>query len=403
MSFKLYKCQTPVLFLCVCLFFLNYNFRYALIPSTIISVNYLAIVFLIISILYDGKLNLKVFSNKDKLDKFFMSVYIMLWTFFIILTINRGDLLIFILYGLTILLPLAFLNISYKKVDIFNAQLRLWMSFFTIIISLIILGGIVDYFSNHSVSKLFAQFYSIRSLLEHSEGGRMVSFMGHPLLNAQLFLTFYIMYFLYRVHYLNKKENLIVFIICFLGIALTGSKAGVFLLSSIFVFFHRHWRNYRIVPLVLLALYGLYRFGFLELILKRLLVGDLTTGRNDALFDLLYSGVIKFQWINGKSIDTGWKMVAALEYPVLRWAYQFGIIVSILLTILLFVYPFLRLFRNKSDIDFYGGISAIIAYVNVYNGMALHRDHVLIYVIIMIFVLNMSDFLGHDLSSDSQL
>lgn len=318
---------------------------------------------------------------------------ILLWVSFLLLSMYRRDYLTCALVAATILLPTYFINIRFRDDKVIECT-YVWVRTLKICTVIMVSCGLIDYASNHAVSKFFADFYNVISLQRLSAARRMVSYMGHALLSGEVFLITYVTVYLYRFVLKEKQDSLTWFIICFAGCVMTGSKACVVLIVIAFMLFHLSWKKQKYIIIALFALLLVYATGIMDTFLSRFLLSvetnNLTTNRMSALKSLFEAGELNFSWFKGKNIDYGWKMVAALEFPILRWAYQFGIMVSLCLTIIAFVMPVFSMIKLKVPKEFLYGILVIIADVNMYNGLALTRDNMLIYCVSVIFVMNMA-------------
>lgn len=322
---------------------------------------------------------------------------ILLWASFLILSLYRRDYLTCALVAVTILVPTYFINMRFLDDKVIECA-HVWVRTLKACTVIMVSCGLIDYVLNYAVSKFFADFYDVISLHQLSSARRMVSYMGHALLSGEVFLITYVTIYLYRLVLKEKQDSLTWFIICFAGCVMTGSKTCVVLIVIAFMLFHLSWKKQKYVIIALLALLLVYATGIMDTFLNRFFLAvetnNLTTNRMSALKNLYEAGKLNFSWFKGQNIDYGWKMVAALEFPILRWAYQFGIMVSLCLTIITFVMPVLSMTRMKVPKEFLYGIFVIIADVNTYNGLALTRDHMLIYCVSVIFIMNMAILSG---------
>ncbi len=82
-------------------------------------------------------------------------------------------------------------------------------------------------------------------------------------------------------------------------------------------------------------------------------------------------------------------MIAALEYPPLRWAYLFGVWFSVVMCIILFLTPAMMILKNK-NIKIFIVLIILILDVNSYNGITTQSDQMLLYCVLGSFLLNLS-------------
>ena len=146
--------------------------------------------------------------------------------------------------------------------------------------------------------------------------------------------------------------------------------------------------------LVAAAVYWAYGYGLLDTVIGRFLdgfkSGDLTTGRNTALSLLMRNGYLNFNFLMGHAgADLSERMIAALEYPPLRWAYLFGVWFSVVMCIILFLTPAIKILKNK-NIKIFIVLIILILDVNSYNGITTQSDQMLLYCVSVFLLLNLS-------------
>lgn len=109
-----------------------------------------------------------------------------------------------------------------------------------------------------------------------------------------------------------------------------------------------------------------------------------------ALAMLLETGSLKFDFFIGHAgSELSETMIAALEYPPLRWAYLFGIWFSVLMCIILFIIPAIRILKNK-NLKIFVVLLILIFDVNSYNGITTQSDQMLLYCVSVFLLLNLS-------------
>lgn len=85
-------------------------------------------------------------------------------------------------------------------------------------------------------------------------------------------------------------------------------------------------------------------------------------------------------------------MIAALEYPPLRWAYLFGIWFAIMICVVLFIIPFVKIIKSRNMKIIIVAITLIFD-VNSYNGITTQSDHMLLFCVAMFLLMNLCDAL----------
>ena len=397
------KYQIPIIWLCIGLFMIPSVMRTAILNYSFMEINFIgwpAIFFMYLNSRKQD--NYILYRQGAKTFEYCNFILIaILFIGFGIVTINRRDYAACALYIVTILLPTFVINYEWKRGAIFRKCLDVWVNALRICCYIMFFCGVIDKLTGNYISFYFANLYNVESLLVNAESGRMVSYLGHALFSCEIFLIYYVTQYLYNTRLLKKKENVFDIFISVIGVALTASKSGIVLLLGIIIVLHANWKSRRLIPIVLLGIITIYYFGLFDVVIDRLTIGlkmgDLSSARNTALARLLANGRLSFRMFTGQNIDYGWEMTAALEYPILRWAYQFGIFVAVVLSLIVFVLPLIRLLIMKVDKAFIFGSLVIMVYVNTYNGIALQRDHMLIYCLTVFFVVNMAKYSEVDL------
>lgn len=392
LSISYTKTQLYTFILGVGLFAMPSILRTTLISSPIIEINMIAGLAMLLLINHK---QFSMYKNKENYKKLFIIAEIFLWFSFALVTLYRKDYRTCLLVAVTILLPTLLINVKIEDRALV-ACTGVWVNCLKMCASIMGVCGAIDLVSRFSISNFFANTYAVESLFSLLSSKRLVSYMGHALLSGEVFLITYISYYLYTTKVKRCNENIVWFILCFIGCALTQSKTCVSLIIVAFILFHMKWREQKYLLLGTLLLLLVYMSGALDGFINRFIwsieTNNLTTNRNSALISLLEAGKLHFELFKGQNIDYGWKMVAALEYPVLRWAYQFGIAVSLCLTFICFVLPVLSLLKQKAAKEFWVGVIIIAIDVNCYNGLALTRDNMLLYCLSIVFITNMARY-----------
>lgn len=102
------------------------------------------------------------------------------------------------------------------------------------------------------------------------------------------------------------------------------------------------------------------------------------------------NGYLHFNFLMGHAgADLSERMIAALEYPPLRWAYLFGVWFSVVMCIILFLTPAMMILKNK-NIKIFIVLIILILDVNSYNGITTQSDQMLLYCVSVFLLLNLS-------------
>ena len=258
-----------------------------------------------------------------------------------------------------------------------------WFWFFKIVCYLMVLGGLFDKIIGNKLQELLANFYDVKSLYSMFNSGRLISFYGHSLLNANIFLMFLLWVLVRKKKNISTSNYILNILIAILGIALTGSKSALILGAVMLVVFITDKKNIKYVIPMLIALMIACFSGVLDTTLDRLLIGiesgDLTTSRNTALTKVIENGTVEFEWFKGHFLDGDLPyIVIALEYPLLRLAFKYGIAFTLIFFITFFIYPVFKIIGVK-EWRILLGVIAYMIYVNGYDGISSMGDTLILY------------------------
>lgn len=198
----------------------------------------------------------------------------------------------------------------------------------------------------------------------------------------------------YCIEKKTVTETVYYSIVSVIGIGFCGSKTGLILIAIEFALLYVNKKGIKYFILVAAAVYWAYGYGLLDTVIGRFLdgfkSGDLTTGRNTALALLMRNGYLHFNFLMGHAgADLSERMIAALEYPPLRWAYLFGVWFSVVMCIILFLTPAMMILKNK-NIKIFIVLIILILDVNSYNGITTQSDQMLLYCVSVFLLLNLS-------------
>lgn len=293
------------------------------------------------------------------------------------------------------LCPLFFLYISISDEDTVR-YVGIFTRALTIVCTVIVLCGVIDMVTGFTVSRFIAEYTQTASLLGMLKEGRMVSYMGHPLQTVELMLLCFLFNTLHSF-YLKEKTSIVYVIyyslISAAGIGMSGGKSGLVLLAVSFVVLYANKTGFKYILFILVAGVAAWRLGLLDTAINRLVTGittgNLTTGRFKALSKLWNSGELTFEFFRGHAGETmSTDMISALEFPPLRWAYQFGIWFSIAVSGYLFLPPLIKAIKAK-NIPILAAMLILMLDVNTYNGLTTLSDLLLLYCVAVFLLLNL--------------
>lgn len=273
---------------------------------------------------------------------------------------------------------------------------KLFSRLLTVASTIVVICGLMDMFLGVGIGNSIAIFTNVASLIESIRQGRMVSYFGHPLLTAEIMiLTFS---FNTLVNYCIEKKSIFYTVyyslISVIGIGMCGGKTGLVLIAVEFALLYVNKKGLKYFIIVAAAVYWAYGYGLLDTVIGRFIAGfesgDITTGRNTALLRVIQGGVLRFNLLIGHAgMNLSERMIAALEYPPLRWAYLFGVWFSVLMCVVLFAIPAIKILKNK-NIKIFIVFLILVLDVNSYNGITTQSDQMLLYCVSVFLLLNLS-------------
>ncbi|MGF2008531.1 hypothetical protein D6117_002449 (plasmid) [Lactococcus lactis] len=273
---------------------------------------------------------------------------------------------------------------------------KLFSRLLTVASTIVVICGLMDMFLGVGIGNSIAIFTNAASLIESIQQGRMVSYFGHPLLTTEIMiLTFS---FNTLVNYCIEKKSIFYTVyyslISVIGIGMCGGKTGLVLIAIEFALLYVNKKGLKYFIIIAAAVYLAYGYGLLDTVIGRFIAGfesgDITTGRNTALLGIIQGGMLRFNLLIGHSgMNLSERMIAALEYPPLRWAYLFGVWFSVLMCVVLFAIPAIKILKNK-NIKIFIVFLILVLDVNSYNGITTQSDQMLLYCVSVFLLLNLS-------------
>jgi hypothetical protein len=270
--------------------------------------------------------------------------------------------------------------------------------------------GVIDYLTQSSLQLLLASTIfsgtQIGDLIttENSWGiYRYYSIIGHPLINAKYYLTFFILNIIYATYAKPIMPRFLVSTITMIGLVLSGSKTALILGLVLIIFFNglkRRKAFYLFLTVIALTIFfntSLFQDNLKMRFVQGMEYGDITSGRNILFNQLLESDIEKPSLIVGGGADYSRKIAYSLngnifnfEYPFIMLAYDYGIFGMFIIYFCLFLYPiFLFVKRKKYYILFLFLILSLM--VNSNNGIAnLGSDSLIQLCFINLILINLT-------------
>ena len=278
--------------------------------------------------------------------------------------------------------------------------------FFDVFIGFFLALGIVEQTNRHIVMQsliewLQGQGFTPSELVRYSRDSRFGSAWGHPLTSALLFNLFFAVNVVYDRSFGRKCPVLVYFVIALAGVLLASSKTGLVICFLLLI--ASSWKYKKWILLSIPVLILMYYTGMFDGIIYRFQHTTLTTGRTETLALYLQSGVTPFKWFSGYGTASVFSsgseakvFKAGLEFPELMFAYDYGIIFSLITMGGVFVYCTWRTLRKRSWLAWIC-YTLIFLEISSYNAYALRNQDVCILTNICVMVmLNSADALSRD-------
>ncbi len=307
---------------------------------------------------------------------------------------NHRSVMNTLLYLVNLIMPLLIISLDVKprSAKTISHMFVIMMDYLVISMFIMLL---IDIATHNKAIAIFAHLTGDENMIAFSglQSGRKPSIMGHYLPTAEVYIIYYVIHYFTRHQF--KTMYIVSMIISVIGISMTASKGGIVLIIGLILVFNIN--DFKVMLTSLTALGIAYASGLFTAVINRFADGDLTSGRSEMweylnkiyndLTPLVYGhGSESTHWLNQKH---EWAS-AAFEYPFRAFAYEYGVIFTVLFYILAFVYPCLRLLKEKR-FDYLIGYAAVFVYCNTYNGWVLGYDYMFLYCIFTFVVLNLDE------------
>ena len=322
--------------------------------------------------------------------------WLALLTIMLISMIGSGSIRLNFIIAVAVPVVLGFVELkkSYDIVPIF----AIWLKILNFVLLLVALGGVFDLISGYSVTNFFTEFYKTEAILQMriDEPERIISVLGHPLVASEIGLIGCICNYIDTIALKTSNYQVLGFAVSLVVIALSGSKIAFFLALIIMLMLSRGNHKIRNTLLLVIIAYGIYSLGLFDVVIERFVEGvrsgDLSTGRNVRLEQLYSAKALEFNFFSGHEQELSEHFVIALEYPILRLSYRYGIFYTICLCAAIFLRPLIIIFRRKQFYLFLVLLFLIID-VNTFSSITATGDGMLLYSVMIFFFMNISHYL----------
>ncbi|WP_291735079.1 hypothetical protein [Clostridium sp.] len=308
----------------------------------------------------------------------------------------------------TTLIPLVIIGIKiYNPRELINKFIKI----FNYMVVIYVLIGCMDYITHGFFLKILNillknSYYNKAIAYDLSVGiFRWFSLFGHPLTNSLYMIIFLGLNITYRNIYKEKYYNIyIIYAIALIGSILSNSKFGIIITIIILIVNIMNEKN-KIIYITSLIIGGIITINtsyFEKNVIIRfksaILNGDITNGRMTVLSSLLNYNLYKINYFIGNGMSSSDVIVklifgsnsglSNMEIPILMFLYEYGVLVTILMYLIMILYPIFILI-NARKIFAISIVVIIFLFINSFNGMATGTGTLQVYIFTIMLILNM--------------
>lgn len=360
------------------LFATPYLFRHKLIPGSeaVWAVNPVVLLTVAWLLLY-------MLGHKYRISRRVSVIGVVLLAAVAITALSTGMTISFVI---ACLLPLVLLLIVVPE-TIFPSLFQGFLKVLNVAMLVIAACAVCDLVSGFAVSKAIGSFYGSESLVSMNSSGRLVSIMGHSLLTAEVSLIYFALNQMADKAMGLKVNQILITLVAAGVVLLTGSRSAMVSLICMIILAYSNPNNIKYCIVVILGLFAFYLAGMFDTMIDRIQMGiqsgDMTSSRNTKLDELIAAGVIRYEWFSGHDFNyANTSLIIALEYPLLRFSFSYGIAFTVLLAVYLFVLPAIRTFAQLGIVPC-GLLILYLAHVNTYSSICTTQDGMLQCVVVV--------------------
>lgn len=364
------------------LLFTPYILRSKFMPDVFAAGNFISLLGMILALHKVGK----------RTDNFEKIIMIFVAFSFMLCVINSADMRSIVKIILSTFLPIGILHISRIENNRGYIIFKTALIFFNVMAYILLFIVVIDFLTNHSMSTNIASFLNTQSVIGQARDNRLVSFFGHSL-NSMLFMLGYFILHILDALYVSKHRKILApTIISMIVIAATGSKTGLILIMATIIICYGNRKMVKYIPIMAVAVFVMFKYGVLDLVLGRLSIGiqsgDITTDRVTYLTRLMKTGAISFDLFKGHDaslINNSVAMIGALENPILRWAFRYGVLFAALMSISILIIPLLKVIKIGKVRIALLAVIYIIA-INAFDTICSIGDSMLMYCTVIVLI-----------------
>lgn len=332
-----------------------------------------------------------------RFDRKILPEYILLVCYCFILSFLQEEVRAYLQINVFIATSVIIALFRFRDSGEYIGILKIWVSFLRLCVIIMICGELIDVLQNMAMTRFIADFSGLASLTRMYQKGRSVTYMGHSLFSAEIYLIYYCFeYILCKIE--KTKQRKWSLIISLIGVALTQARSTFVLLLLLIMILNMQTGKIKNIILFLLSVVIIYKLGFLNGILDRIAFGiangDISSGRNTSIQLLLSTGKLDIRWFSGHIgyDETATLLNMSLEYPILAWAYCYGIFGAIIFVVILFLYPLVKAFIRKQR-ELLVIEVVIMLCVNSFAGLSTCGIQPFVYYITLCMLINTSNYL----------
>lgn len=306
----------------------------------------------------------------------------------------------------SLLIPLLVVGIKLQESKMIFKR---FIKIYNWIIIINIFYGLIDYVLHKKLQFLLADFLLFSSISRSIQADlntdvyRLFSLLGHPLTNTLLLIIFIGINLLYQ-HYYKDNINFntaIIFLTTIVGSFLCNSKFGILiilliLLSAILTGSNKGKKLlYILICCIIVLLNSSLRNNVLNRFFMAFEEGDVSNGRFSAIGSLIQNDVSLPFFFLGKGIGASDYLLQSIsdldniEVPAVMFMYDYGIFITILIYIILYLIPVVIFVKNKHWYMLFL-YTMIFLFANSYNGLATSMGIVQILTFFSMFLINLS-------------
>jgi len=263
---------------------------------------------------------------------------------------------------------------------------RIWLICFDVFIILLLALGIEERFNGHMLLKaardwLVQRHYDASEISRYIIDGRFSSVWGHPLTMSMFFNAFFIANVVYRRQNGQKCPVILYFAITLAGVLLSASRSGLVVCFGLLVV--SCWKQKKWFLLAIPVMAILYFTGAFKTVITRF--GNRALFDDDRIRELtgyFASGINPLKWLTGYGSNTVlmsgnpvYQFNDGFEFPLLMYAYDYGIVFAVVRILGMYGYVTWRFLRRRQWLPWIC-FSALFAQLNVYNGYAMRNQDI---------------------------